>query len=209
MQLFFGLLIPFLGTTLGSAMVFFMKNKMNEKVEKILLGFASGVMIAASVWSLLIPSIEMSDNIGHFKFIPAAIGFIVGILFLLVLDSLVPHLHLNESKPEGIKAKLKKTTMLVLAVTIHNIPEGIAVSVPIYFATGSKKKAFMYSFLSGLSEPVGAIVGFTILRPFFNDVTFGILFAAVAGIMVFISFDELLPSAREYGEHHLSIYGLI
>ena len=100
MQLFFGLLIPFLGTTLGSAMVFFMKNKINEKVEKILLGFASGVMIAASVWSLLIPSIEMSDNLGHFKFIPAAIGFIVGILFLLVLDSLVPHLHLNESKPE-------------------------------------------------------------------------------------------------------------
>ena len=129
MQLFFGLLIPFLGTTLGSAMVFFMKNKMNEKVEKILLGFASGVMIAASVWSLLIPSIEMSDNLGHFKFIPAAIGFIVGILFLLVLDSLVPHLHLNESKPEGIKAKLKKTTMLVLAVTIHNIPEGMAVGV--------------------------------------------------------------------------------
>ena len=98
---------------------------------------------------------------------------------------------------------------IAIAVAIHNIPEGIAVSVPIYFATGSKKKAFMYSFLSGLSEPVGAIVGYTILRPFFNDVTFGILFAAVAGIMVFISFDELLPSAREYGEHHLSRYGLI
>lgn len=195
MQLVFGLLIPFLGTTLGSAMVFFMKNKMNKKVEKILLGFASGVMIAASVWSLLIPSIEMSDNLGHFKFIPAAIGFIVGILFLLVLDSLVPHLHLNESKPEGIKAKLKKTTMLVLAVTIHNIPEGMAVGVTLAgamignagitmagalalsigiaiqnFPEGAiismplksegvpKWKAFTYGTLSGIVEPIGAII---------------------------------------------------
>ncbi len=98
---------------------------------------------------------------------------------------------------------------IAIAIAIHNIPEGIAVSVPIYFATGNKQKAFKFSFLSGLSEPVGAMVGYTLLRPFFNDVTFGILFAAVAGIMVFISFDELLPSAREYGEHHLSIYGLI
>ena len=89
------------------------------------------------------------------------------------------------------------------------IPEGIAVSVPIYYATGSRKKAFVYSFLSGLSEPVGAIVGYLVLKPFINDVVFGVVFAAVAGIMVFISLDELLPAAREYGEHHLSIYGLI
>lgn len=98
---------------------------------------------------------------------------------------------------------------ITIAIAIHNIPEGIAVSVPIYYATGSKKKAFLYSFLSGLSEPIGAIVGYLILLPFMNDLVFGILFASVAGIMVFISLDELLPSAREYGEHHLSIYGLI
>jgi len=98
---------------------------------------------------------------------------------------------------------------IVVAIAIHNIPEGIAVSVPIYFATGDKKKAFLYSFLSGLSEPIGALVGYLLLLPIMNDMVFGILFAGVAGIMVFISFDELLPAAREYGEHHLSIYGLI
>ena len=98
---------------------------------------------------------------------------------------------------------------IVVAIAIHNIPEGIAVSVPIYQATGSKMKAFLYSFLSGLAEPVGALIGWLILMPIMNDVVFGVIFAGVAGIMVFISFDELLPAAREYGEHHLSIYGLI
>ncbi len=98
---------------------------------------------------------------------------------------------------------------VVVAIAIHNIPEGVAVSVPIYHATGSRKKAFAYSFLSGLSEPVGALVGWWLLMPLMNDVVFGVIFAAVAGIMVFISFDELLPAAREYGEHHLSIDGLI
>ena len=118
-----GLLIPFLGTTLGSAMVFLMKNKMNTKVQKLLLGFASGVMIAASIWSLITPSIEMAEEQGIVSWIPAAIGFLFGIIFLLVLDSIIPHLHLNSKKPEGIKAKLKNTTMMVLAVTLHNIPE--------------------------------------------------------------------------------------
>jgi len=98
---------------------------------------------------------------------------------------------------------------IVVAIAIHNIPEGIAVSVPIYQATGSKMKAFLYSFLSGLAEPVGALIGWLILMPIMNNVVFGVIFAGVAGIMVFISFDELLPAAREYGEHHLSIYGLI
>ena len=98
---------------------------------------------------------------------------------------------------------------IVAAIAIHNIPEGIAVSVPIYQATGSKKKAFLYSFVSGLAEPVGALIGWLVLLPIMSDTVFGIIFAAVAGIMVFISVDELLPSAREYGEHHLSIYGLI
>jgi len=98
---------------------------------------------------------------------------------------------------------------IVVAIAIHNIPEGIAVSVPIYYATGNRKKAFFYSFASGLSEPVGALIGYLILMPFMSDMVYGILFAAVAGIMVFISLDELLPSARAYGEHHLAIYGLV
>lgn len=123
MNLFWGLAIPFIGTCAGSFMVFFMKNKINKNIEKILLGFASGVMIAASVWSLLIPSIEMATEQNRISWFPAAIGFILGILFLLGLDSLIPHLHLHDEKPEGIRAELKKTTMLVLAVTLHNIPE--------------------------------------------------------------------------------------
>lgn len=123
-----GLLIPFLGTTLGSACVFFMAKKMNTLVQKILLGFASGVMVAASVWSLLIPSIDMSESLGKFAFMPAAVGFILGILFLLVLDHTIPHMHLNH-EVEGKKSQLQKSTMLVLAVTLHNIPEGMAVGV--------------------------------------------------------------------------------
>ena len=129
MNVFLGLLIPFIGTTLGASMVFLMKNKINNKVEKILLGFASGVMIAASVWSLIIPSIDMAEEQKVISWVPASIGFLLGILFLLVLDSIIPHLHLNTDKPEGLKSKLEKTTMMVLAVTLHNIPEGMAVGV--------------------------------------------------------------------------------
>ena len=124
-----GILIPFVGTTLGSAMVFFMRRDMTGRVQKALLGFASGVMIAASVWSLLIPAIEMSEEQSNIAWVPAAIGFLLGIGFLLLLDTLTPHIHLTEEEPEGIKADLKKTTMLVLAVTLHNIPEGMAVGV--------------------------------------------------------------------------------
>ena len=106
-----------------------MRNKLNKKVEKILLGFASGVMIASSIWSLIIPSIEMAEEQGKIAWIPAAIGFLLGVVFLLVLDSLIPHMHLESNKPEGVQTKLKKTTMMVLAVTLHNIPEGMAVGV--------------------------------------------------------------------------------
>lgn len=123
------LLIPFLGTSLGSAMVFFTKNKINEKFQKFLLGFASGVMIAASVWSLIIPSVEMSAEQNVIEWLPAAVGFLLGMGFLLLLDSVIPHLHLNSDKPEGVKSRLSKNTMLVLAVTLHNIPEGMAVGV--------------------------------------------------------------------------------
>ena len=129
MELTIGLLIPFLGTTLGSAMVFLMKNQINNKIEKLLLGFASGVMIAASIWSLIIPSIDMAEKQQIVAWVPASVGFLLGIFFLLILDSIVPHLHLKSDEPEGIKSKLKKTTMMVLAVTIHNIPEGMAVGV--------------------------------------------------------------------------------
>lgn len=124
-----GILIPFAGTTLGAGMVFFLRKSMGELLQKTLLGFASGVMIAASVWSLLIPSIDMAQEQGVTGWVPASVGFIFGILFLLILDSIVPHLHLDKSAPEGVKAKLKKTTMLVFAVTLHNIPEGMAVGV--------------------------------------------------------------------------------
>ena len=128
MQLFAGLLIPFLGTTLGSAMVFFMRG-MHKEIERLLLGFASGVMIAASVWSLLIPAIDMAGEQGQVAWVPAAGGFLGGMAFLLVLDSLIPHLHLESVEPEGVETSLKKTTMLVLAVTLHNIPEGMSVGV--------------------------------------------------------------------------------
>ena len=129
MNIAIGILIPFLGTTLGAACVFFFKNQINSLIQKALLGFASGVMVAASVWSLLIPSLEMSEGMGKMNFIPAVVGFIFGVVFLLGMDKLIPHLHLNSNKPEGIKTSFKKTTMLVLAVTLHNIPEGMAVGV--------------------------------------------------------------------------------
>ncbi len=129
MQAFAILMIPFLGTSLGSAMVFFMREKMNGKVEKLLLGFASGVMIAASVWSLLIPAIELSEAQNIAGWIPAAAGFLFGIAFLLLLDSLIPHLHKDSDKPEGIRTTLPRTTMLLFAVTLHNLPEGMAVGV--------------------------------------------------------------------------------
>lgn len=127
-NILFGILIPFAGTTLGSAMVFFMRKEINVNVQKALLGFTSGVMIAASIWSLLIPAIEMSEKNGTVAWVPAAVGFLSGMGFLLLLDTLTPHMHLTGEK-EGIKSNLKKTTMLVLAVTLHNIPEGMAVGV--------------------------------------------------------------------------------
>ncbi len=129
MTLAIGLLIPLLGTMLGAAFVFFMKDEMSTRVQKSLLGFASGVMVAASVWSLLIPAIEMGESQGCWAVIPAALGFLLGIGFLLILDELTPHLHLDASTPEGPRSKLSRTAMLALAVTIHNLPEGMAVGV--------------------------------------------------------------------------------
>ncbi|HIR92934.1 MAG TPA: ZIP family metal transporter [Candidatus Egerieimonas intestinavium] len=129
MNTFLGLLIPFAGTTAGAACVFFLRGQLKAGVQKALLGFASGVMVAASVWSLLIPAMDMSSHMDKLAFLPAALGLLLGIGFLLAMDRLVPHLHLGCEKSEGPACSLKKTTMLVLAVTLHNIPEGMAVGV--------------------------------------------------------------------------------
>lgn len=164
MDIFLGLMIPFLGTFLGASCVLFMRNELNKLVEKVLLGFASGVMVAASVWSLLIPAIELSQDYGRWAFVPAASGFAVGIAFLYGLDKLIPHLHLGGEKPEGLRSGLTKTAMLALAVTLHNIPEGMAVGV--VFAgvvTGSQEitLAGAYALAVGIAIqnfPEGAII---------------------------------------------------
>ena len=235
MDVFWGLAIPFLGTTLGSAMVFFMKNKINNKIEKLLLGFASGVMIAASIWSLLIPSIDMAEEQGVVAWIPATVGFLLGMVFLLVLDSIIPHLHLNSSKPEGMKSKLQKTTMMVLAVTLHNIPEGMAVgvvfagaisqnsgitlagafalaigiaiqnfpegaiiSMPLKSEGTSKLKAFWYGTLSGIVEPIGAILTIALTNLVVPVLPYFLSFAA--GAMIYVVVEELIPESQA-GEH--------
>lgn len=235
MDLVIGLAIPFLGTTLGAAMVFLMKNKINNKIEKLLLGFASGVMIAASIWSLLIPAIEMSESQGKIAWVPAAIGFLLGITFLLVLDSVIPHLHLKSDKPEGIKSKLKKTTMMVFAVTLHNIPEGMAVgvtfagaltqnagitmagafalaigiaiqnfpegaiiSMPLKSEGMSKPKAFLYGTLSGIVEPIGAIITILLTNAVVPILPYLLAFAA--GAMIYVVVEELIPESQA-GEH--------
>ena len=124
-----GVFLPFLGTSLGAAAVFFMKGEMNPKLQKALLGFASGVMVAASVWSLIMPGIEMAEAAGQIAWLPAAVGFLAGMGFLLALDSLIPHLHLNSDTPEGRPSKIGKSFMLIFSVALHNLPEGMAVGV--------------------------------------------------------------------------------
>lgn len=235
MELVYGLLIPFLGTTLGSAMVFFLKNNIKQLVEKLLLGFASGVMIAASIWSLLILAIEMSEEQGKIAWIAPAIGFLLGMLFLLILDSVIPHMHLDKEKPEGIKSKLKKTTMLVLAVTLHNIPEGMAVgvtfagalmgnagiaitgafalaigiaiqnfpegaiiSMPLRAEGVSRTKAFLYGTLSGIVEPIAAVI--TILLTNLVVPILPYLLSFAAGAMIYVVVEELIPESQ-MGEH--------
>lgn len=129
MQAFWGILLPFLGTTAGAGCVFFMKHSLGDKIQRTLTGFAAGVMVAASVWSLLIPAMEQAASLGKLAFLPAAIGFFAGILFLLLLDRLIPHLHRGSDEAEGVRSRLTRTTMMVLAVTLHNLPEGMAVGV--------------------------------------------------------------------------------
>lgn len=153
MTIAIGLLVPLFGTVLGSAFVFFMKKEMSPLMQKFLLGFASGVMVAASVWSLLIPAMEMEN--GVFSVVPAAIGFLLGIGFLLMLDELTPHLHLGADKPEGLHSRLSRTMMLALAVTIHNLPEGMAVGVVF---VGAEQGAVGISMASAITVSVGIAI---------------------------------------------------
>ena len=155
MALLIGLLIPLLGTMLGSAFVFLMKDEMSVRLQKSLLGFASGVMVAASVWSLLIPAMEMEEGSGAWSVVPAAVGFLLGIGFLLALDELTPHLHLGATSPEGPRSHLSRTAMLALAVTIHNLPEGMAVGV--VFA-GAGQGAVGLSVASALAVSIGIAI---------------------------------------------------
>lgn len=243
MNTFIGLMIPFLGTNLGSALVFLMKDKMNPKIEKILLGFASGVMIAAAIWSLMIPSIDLVQEQQGIPWLPASIGFLLGIVFLLVLDSIIPHLHLKDNEPEGLPAKLKKSTMLILAVTLHNIPEGMAVgvifasatigqtgitiagalalslgiaiqnfpegaiiSMPLKSSGMSKGKAFFWGSLSGIVEPISALI--TILLTKYITVALPYLLSFAAGAMIYVVVEELIPESQSGKHSNLGTIGV-
>ena len=234
MDILTGILIPFIGTTAGSACVFFLRGELKPGVQKAFLGFASGVMVAASVWSLLIPAMEMSDGLGRLAFLPAVTGFLLGMAFLLFLDMVVPHLHMDTDQPEGAKSNWKKSTMLVLAVTLHNIPEGMAVgvafagmmaksqsitlagamalslgiaiqnfpegaviSLPLKEAAG-QKKAFIYGMLSGIVEPIAALLTIALSSIMVPVLPYFLGFAA--GAMLYVVVEELIPEMAE-GEH--------
>ena len=235
MNTFLGILIPFLGTTLGACCVFFMRRSLGERVQRMLTGFAAGVMVAASVWSLLIPAIEQSEGLGKFAFVPAAVGFWVGILFLLLLDHVIPHLHQNSNKAEGPKGELRRTTMMVLAVTLHNIPEGMAVgvvyagylagsaqisaagamalslgiaiqnfpegaiiSMPLRAEGMGKGRAFLSGMLSGIVEPIGAVLTILAARLIIPALPYLLSFAA--GAMLYVVVEELIPEMSQ-GKH--------
>lgn len=235
MSLIQGILLPFLGTTLGAACVYFMKGELKPSVSRALTGFAAGVMVAASIWSLIIPALEQSEGYGDFAFLPAVIGFWIGILFLLFMDQTIPHMHQFSDVPEGPKSKLQKTTMLVLAVTLHNIPEGMAVgavmagwlegsgtitaagalalavgiaiqnfpegaiiSLPLRSEGMKKNKAFGYGVLSGVVEPVAAVI--TILLSELIVPILPYLLSFAAGAMMYVVVEELIPEASS-GEH--------
>ena len=193
LEIFRGILIPFLGTTLGAACVFFMKRSLSSSIQRALTGFAAGIMTAASVWSLLIPAMEQCASMGKLAFLPAAVGFLVGIFFLLGLDHLIPHLHMNSSEAEGPKSKLKKTTMLVLAVTLHNIPEGMAVAVPLAAGGASRGRAVLTTAAAGAPTVLGAVLGFCLgtMGPGLQMLTLG----GASGAMLYVVFGELLPES--------------
>ena len=234
-SVFYGILIPFLGTSFGAACVFFMKKEMGDRLQRMLTGFAAGVMVAASIWSLLIPAMEQVGDMGKLAFVPAVAGFWLGILFLLLLDHIIPHLHRNSQRAEGPRSQLKRTTMLVLAVTLHNIPEGMAVgvvyvgylvgntqisaaaamalslgiaiqnfpegaiiSMPLRAEGTGKPKAFLGGVLSGIVEPIGAIL--TILAAGLIVPALPYLLSFAAGAMLYVVVEELIPEMSQ-GEH--------
>ena len=210
MSVFFGLMIPFVGTAAGAACVFFLKNELKPLVQKALLGFASGVMVAASVWSLLIPSMDMASGMGRMAFFPAAAGLLLGVFFLLLMDRVIPHLHLGSSVAEGPKTSLKKTTMLVLAVTLHNIPEGMAVGVVFAGAMAQNSgitAAAAFVLTAGIAIqnfPEGAIISLplkseghtTRKRAFVYGALSGIVEPAAAFITILLA--ELIQPALPY-----------
>ena len=232
---FWGILIPFLGTSLGAGCVFFLKNSLRDGIQRALTGFAAGVMVAASVWSLLIPAMEQAADLGRLAFFPAAVGFWLGILFLLLLDHLIPHLHQNSLQAEGPKSQLQRTTMMVLAVTLHNIPEGMAVgvvyagylagtaqitaagalalslgiaiqnfpegaiiSMPLRAEGMKKGRAFWGGVLSGIVEPIGAVL--TILAAGIVVPALPYLLSFAAGAMLYVVVEELIPEMSQ-GQH--------
>lgn len=235
------LLIPLLGTTLGSAMVFLLKKEINENVQKILLGFASGVMMAASIWSLLQPAIDSFEKNDYRSWLIPALGFLAGVAFLLLLDYLVPHVHIDNQEEGLKKSKLSKTFKMMLAVTLHNIPEGLAmgviisgvftntlsketmlvlaigiaiqnfpegaiVSMPLVNEGKTKFQAFIYGFISGVVEPVSAILA--ILLTVFVSSILPFTLAFAAGVMIYVAVEELIPEANS-GEHsNLASIGL-
>ena len=229
------LLIPFAGTVIGAATVLFVGERSADKIRNILLGFASGVMVAASVWSLLIPAMNESSDMGNFAWVPATVGFLLGVLFMLLLDTVTPHLHLDSNDPEGPKSKLGRSSMLVLAVTLHNIPEGMAVgvvaagaltgevgmslagafalaiglaiqnvpegaiiSLPLRSAGNSRGRAFGYGALSGLVEPIAAILTILFIEHLLG--LFPYMLAFAAGAMIYVVVEELIPESHE-GNH--------
>ena len=232
---FYGILIPFLGTSLGAASVFFLKQSLGDHIQRALTGFAAGVMVAASIWSLLIPAMDQAAALGKLAFFPAAVGFWLGILFLLLLDHIIPHLHRNSEQAEGPHSQLQRTTMMVLAVTLHNIPEGMAVgvvyagylsgtaqitaagalalslgiaiqnfpegaiiSMPLRAEGMSKGRAFWGGVLSGIVEPIGAVL--TILAASVIVPALPYLLSFAAGAMLYVVVEELIPEMSQ-GEH--------
>ena len=232
MQLLPGMIFPIIGTALGSACVFFIKGTLSDRIQRALSGFAAGVMVAASIWSLMIPAMDQAAHMGVWSFVPAAAGFWLGILFLLLLDHIIPHLHQNSTQAEGPKSQLERTTMMVLAVTLHNIPEGMAVgvvyagyrsgsaqitaagalalslgiaiqnfpegaiiSMPLRAEGMSKGRAFLGGVLSGIVEPIGAVL--TILAAGLIVPALPYLLSFAAGAMLYVVVEELIPEMSE------------
>ena len=207
LQTLIGLMIPFVGTTLGASMVVFLKNEMSDRVRKVLLGFASGVMMAASVWSLLLPAIDKAKQMGSIPWLPAAGGFLAGMGFLLLLDTLIPHQHFDASEPEGLPSKARKNTMLLLAVTLHNIPEGMAIAAPLLMGGRRRIKAGMEILAVGLVTPLGFLLGklaVSVLPHYF-----GFFMGLAGGVMLYLVVRQLWPEARRTKSRWRYIGGLL